>query len=266
MTIYVASNVALLRRRRKLSQQVLAADLGVSRSAVSAWENGTAEPSLEVLALLAGRWNISLDRLVRHDLSALREHELAAIERGADTDVQGNRIRVLATTVNSHNEENVEVVPVQARAGYATGYADPEFISSLPRMALPFLSGQRTYRAFPITGDSMPPVPHGGWVVAEYLRDWSAIKPGQPCLVVTQQDGIVFKLVHNHLSTEGTLELVSTNPQYAPYRVPASEVLEVWTFVYFLSGELPPADLHRLTLIQQLDQMQAQLLELRERI
>jgi transcriptional regulator with XRE-family HTH domain len=264
MVHYFAANLALLRRRRRLSQQVLAAELGVSRSALSAWENGTAEPSLEVLVGLATRWGIGLDRLVRQDLGALREHELAAIERGVDTDAQGNRLRVLATTVTPENEENVEVVTVQARAGYVSGYADPEFISALPRMSLPFLPGQRTYRAFPVVGDSMPPVPDGGYVVAEYLQDWQSVKQGKPCIVVTRNDGVVFKQVFNHLHTEGNLELVSTNTQYAPYRVPAGEVLEVWTFVSYLSQawEHP----HRQNLMHQLDQLQSQLSQLRQQL
>ena len=41
--------------------------------------------------------------------------------------------------VDSKNRDNIELVPVKAKAGYTAGYNDPEFISSLPTFQLPFL-------------------------------------------------------------------------------------------------------------------------------
>ena len=266
MSTFISSNLALLRKRRKLSQQALADEVGVSRSALSAWENGTAEPSLEVLVALASQWSISLDRLVRQGLSALREHELAALERGLDADITGQRLRVLATTVNARNEENVELVSEQARAGYTAGYADPEYVAALPTLSLPFLSPNRTYRAFPIKGDSMPPVPDGSYVVAEYLPDWSGLKSGTSCIVVTATEGIVFKRVENHLGHRGTLELISTNPAYDPYEVHASDVLEVWTFVYYFTRDLSGADEQRKDLARRLEDLQRDVQALRNRL
>ena len=42
-----------LRRERGLSQEELAAQLGVSRQAVQKWESGVSQPSLEKLTALA---------------------------------------------------------------------------------------------------------------------------------------------------------------------------------------------------------------------
>ena len=53
-----------LRAEKQLSQAELATRLFVSRQAVSKWENGDAEPSIDKLILLAKVFKVSLDRLI----------------------------------------------------------------------------------------------------------------------------------------------------------------------------------------------------------
>ena len=47
--------------------------------------------------------------------------------------------------------------------------------------------------------------------------------------VVTKDDGIVFKLVYKQID-EGNFLLVSSNPDYSPYKIPISHILEIWQF------------------------------------
>ena len=150
-------------------------------------------PISEVLERMASFCGTSLDQLVSLDLSLIDTDELLRQKNETAADISGDTLRVLATTVSPDNEENVEVVPASARAGYAAGYDDPEFVASLPHMSLPFLSPQKKYRAFPVTGDSMPPVAQGSYVVGQYLVDWRDLREGQYAVVVTREDGIVFK-------------------------------------------------------------------------
>ncbi|MCB0814554.1 MAG: hypothetical protein KDB87_15515, partial [Flavobacteriales bacterium] len=67
----------------------------------------------------------------------------------------------------------------------------------------------------------------------------------QPYIVVTKEEGIVFKVVYDQLKEKGSLLLCSTNPLYQPYEVPVGEVLEVWKFVHYISPELPEPNLTR---------------------
>ena len=53
-----------MRTEKQLSQAELATRLFVSRQAVSKWENGDAEPSIDKLILLAKVFKVSLDRLI----------------------------------------------------------------------------------------------------------------------------------------------------------------------------------------------------------
>ena len=183
---------------------------------------------------IAAYFGLRIDSLLGVDLSALTPAEWDEMQRGEAPDLSGRHLRILATSVSPDNLENVEVVPAAARASYTAGYADPEFVASLPHMSLPFLSPERKYRAFPVDGDSMPPVVKGSYVVGQYLPDWNTLRKGQFAIVVTRQDGIVFKKVYPDFPA-GKLTLVSTNPLYEPYDLPWEEVLEVWTFTAYVA-------------------------------
>ena len=226
-------NLQLLRERQRLSQQDVARELETSRSSLSAYELGSAQPPYAMLLKLADFYRFSVDALLREDLSTWSDARITAWQQ--DADLSGRNLRVLTTTVGSDNEENIELVDTKAKAGYTTGFADPEYIASLPSFRLPFLSNQRKYRAFPITGDSMPPVPDGAIVIGEYVQDWKQLAPGTECIVLTQNDGIVFKQVHLH---EKSLLLISSNPTYQPYHVNLNEVREIWKFESYISQQL----------------------------
>ena len=182
---------------------------------------------------------MSIDTLLKIDMMRLSESQLGELERGYDAYVRGSNLRILTTTVNSENRENIELVPEKAKAGYATGYADPEFIGELPVFRLPFLSDKRKYRTFQLKGDSMLPIPDGSWVTGEFLQDWREIISGKAYVVFTINDGIVFKILENNILNDGKLILYSLNPFYEPYEVHINEVKEIWKFVNYISNELP---------------------------
>lgn len=237
--MYFAQNLKLLRARKKASQEEASQALEIPRSTYSGYENETAEPSLSTLIRIARFYNISLDKLVTTDLSKLADLHLREIESGYDIDLSGNKLRVLATTVSENNQENIELVPESAKAGYTAGFSDPDFIKVLPTFQLPFLSREKKYRTFPVSGDSMPPVINGSFVTGEYVQNWLTVKSGFPYIIVTKNDGIVFKVAYNKLKEENKLHLVSTNPFYEPYDVDVREIVEVWKFVNYISSELP---------------------------
>lgn len=237
--MYFASNIKFLRKRKGRTQDDMAAALDLKRSTLSGYENGVAQPGIDVLVSFSGYFNLSIDTLLKIDIAGLSESQLGELERGYDAYVKGSNLRVLTTTVNSENRENIEMVSEKAKAGYTTGYADPEFIGELPVFNLPFLSEKRKYRAFQLKGDSMFPIPEGSWVTGEYLQDWNELINGNAYIVFTIDDGIVFKIVENNIRKTGKLTLFSLNPLYEPYEIHINEVREIWKFVNYISNELP---------------------------
>jgi transcriptional regulator with XRE-family HTH domain len=237
--MYFTSNIKILRKRKGRTQDEVAYALNLKRSTLSGYENGVAQPGIEILISFSGYFNMSIDTLLKIDISKLSESQLGELERGYDAYIKGSNLRVLTTTVNSRNIENIELVPEKAKAGYTTGYADPEYIGELPVFSLPFLSDKRKYRTFQLKGDSMLPIPDGSWVTGEFLQDWMNIISGHAYIVFTLNDGIVFKIAENNIKTDAKLVLYSLNPLYEPYEVHISEVKEIWKFVNYISSELP---------------------------
>ncbi|MBK7605449.1 MAG: helix-turn-helix transcriptional regulator [Saprospiraceae bacterium] len=62
-------NLKYLRHRRQLSQQLLAEELGIPRTTYSEYEKGNTEPNLRLLTRMSELFTISLDQLIREDVS-----------------------------------------------------------------------------------------------------------------------------------------------------------------------------------------------------
>ena len=54
----------IVRKERKLNQLKVAMDLNISREALSHYENGKREPSLDMLNKLSKYFNVSIDYLI----------------------------------------------------------------------------------------------------------------------------------------------------------------------------------------------------------
>ena len=248
--MFFSSNIKFLRNRRGRTQDDVAVALNMKRPTLSGYENEIAQPNIQALLAFSRYYNIAIDTLIKIDLSTLSESQLSQLEQGYDVYITGSSLRVLATTVDNDNEENIELVNEKAKAGYASGFADPEYIRVLPTFHLPFLSKQRKYRAFQISGDSMHPIPDGSWVIGEYVQNWNFIMNKHAYILLTNEEGIVFKVVENKIEKEKKLTLHSLNTFYKPYDIMISEVKEVWKFVYYFSSVVPEPNMEQETFIE----------------
>jgi phage repressor protein C with HTH and peptisase S24 domain len=228
----------------------MADTLKMKRSTLSGMENGVSQPTVGALVATSAYFKISIDNLLKIDLSKLTNGQLSELINGNDLYTKGSTLRILTTTVNSDNKENIELIPEKAKAGYATGFADPEFIRSLPTFHLPFLSYDRKYRTFQISGDSMYPIPDGSYVTGEYVENWFFIRNRHAYIILTIEDGILFKVAENLISTDNKLRLYSLNPIYSPFELHVSEIKEVWKFVNFISSEIPEPNLPKDELVK----------------
>jgi transcriptional regulator with XRE-family HTH domain len=228
---FINKNLKFLRGQQNMTQKQLAEKLGLKQAAIGAYEEERSTPPLASLLDITKIFNVNLDDLVRIDLSRSDK------DRKANSTTRGREI--LAITVDSNNKENVELVTQKASAGYLSGYQDVEYVKELPKINMPVLPKNRTYRAFEIQGDSMLPMQPGSIIFGEYLDNVATIKNGKLYILVTRQDGIVFKRVFNFSGDEAKLLLVSDNRQYQPYPVDIEDVLEVWFAKAFFSNQFP---------------------------
>ena len=264
--MYFSSNIKLLRKRRGRTQDDVAHTLEMKRSTLSGYENQVAQPGIDALMAFSKYFNIAIDTLIRVDLSELPESQLSQVERGFDVYLKGSKLRVLATTVDNENNENIELVNEKASAGYTSGFADPDFIKVLPTFQLPFLSRNKKYRTFQISGDSMLPIPDRSWVTGEYVENWLMIRSNYPYIILTLDDGIVFKVVENRIKQDGKLKLISLNPLFDPYEVDASQVKEVWKFVHYISSDMPEPNMPKEKLMEEVQSLKKQVLAIQTKL
>ena len=205
-------NLKYLRKLRGWTQEEFANKLNIKRSLIGAYEEERADPRLDVLEIVADIFKLSLDELLLKDLSNTGGSYLAKRRQQKMMSAERNVIHF---------------VPVKAAAGYLAGYADNEFIDELNTFTLPMLSGG-TYRAFEIIGDSMLPTPSGSIIVGEKVENLEEAKNNMAYIVVSRNEGIVYKRIVKNNRAKNKVSLISDNPQYQPYQVNAEDVVELW--------------------------------------
>jgi transcriptional regulator with XRE-family HTH domain len=204
-------NLKYLRRLRGWTQEEFASRLHIKRSLLGAYEEERAEPRIDVLEIVGDIFKFTLDDLLLKDLS----------------DTKGNYLARRRAQKMSSSTNEIQFVPVKAAAGYMAGYADPEFIDELNTFTLPMLSpGQ--YRAFEIVGDSMLPTPSGSVIVGEKIENLDNVKSNETYIVVSRNEGIVYKRVLKNGRLKNKVTMVSDNPSYQPYNVSSEDIMEIW--------------------------------------
>jgi transcriptional regulator with XRE-family HTH domain len=212
-------NLKYLRKLRGWTQEEFANKLKIKRSLVGAYEEERAEPRLEVMEAISNIFKLSLEDFLFKDLAS---------DSSGGNYLERRRMLKMEAEIAS-----ISFVPVKAAAGYLAGYADPEFVDELNTFTLPMLApGQ--YRAFEIVGDSMLPTPSGSVIVGEKVDNLEELKNSNTYVVLSRNEGVVYKRVMKNNRAKDKLTMISDNPQYEPYYVSSEDVLEIWKAVYIL--------------------------------
>ena len=218
----LGANLKFLRKLNGLSQQDLAKALSLPRTTLGDYERSHTEPNLAMLKKISKFFDVSLDQLIRVKLNK------------SNVDIgKTDGLKVLAITVDEDNHSNIELVETKAAAGYLDGFTNPEFIKDLPKITFPNVPSG-TFRGFEIQGDSMLPIEEGSIVICSYIERLSDIKDGKTYVIVSEDNGVVYKRVTNN-SKDNQLLLSSDNETYRPYSLDYRDVNEVWQYYAHLS-------------------------------
>jgi transcriptional regulator with XRE-family HTH domain len=254
MSIF-SDNIRNLRIKRKISQEKLAESLAITRGRYVKYEDGTSEAPYDILKKIAQYYHISIDLLLSVDVRKVPIDELLKLG--------DNRI-LLPITVNKDGDNFIEIIPHKARAGYLSGYSDPEFIENLQQISLPWLRNGK-FRAFPVDGDSMPPHKSGFYIVGRYVESLGEVRDGKTYILLTKNEGIVYKRLNKN--GKNALVLHSDNTYYKSYEVKASEILEIWEFACSLATEeFTPDDLTPESLKDVLMDLRREVREVKEKL
>ncbi|WP_199119300.1 LexA family transcriptional regulator [Pedobacter sp. ASV28] len=227
----ISSNLKYLRKKKGQTQQQFADNMKIKRSLIGAYEEDRAEPKYDLLKKIAEYFELTIDEFINEKINDNWKPKPKS---------QGSNLRVLSISVDKDDNENIELVPVKASAGYLNGFSDPQYIQDLPKFQLPIPSlKQGTYRAFEIKGDSMLPITSGSIIIGEYLDNWNDVKIGETYVIISKNEGVVYKRAGNKFREDRELKLISDNKVYDPYAIPADDILEIWKAKAYLSTSLP---------------------------
>jgi transcriptional regulator with XRE-family HTH domain len=246
---FAGKNLKYLRKLRGLTQEEFAAKLQIKRSLLGAYEEERAEPRIDVLELISDTFKVTLDDLLRKDLSEVKGSYL----------VKRRQLKMMS------ENNTIQFVPVKAAAGYLAGYADHEFIDELNTFTLPML-GAGQYRAFEIIGDSMLPTPSGSVIVGEKVETVENVRNNQAYIVVSRNEGIVYKRIVKNNKAKNKLTMVSDNPSFQPYHINTEDVIEIWQAQMVLSRVTaqPAWDMSQLTTL--VNNLQEQVTSMKKRM
>jgi len=208
---FAGQNLKYLRKLKGFTQEEFAMKLQIKRSLLGAYEEERAEPRIDVLELVSDHFKISLDDLLRKDLSESKGDYLSK-----------RRVQKLGSESNL-----IHFVPMKAAAGYLAGYADEEFIDELNTFTLPMM-GSGQFRAFEIIGESMLPTPSGSIIVGQKINGLDDVKQNGAYIVVSRSEGIVYKRLSRNSRSKNKVTLTSDNQSYQPYDMNVEEILELW--------------------------------------
>lgn len=149
----------------------------------------------------------------------------------------GGSVRIVEET----NEMRVPLVTSYAYAGYRRGFADEEYIDSLPTVAFT-VSGYHkgNYVAFEVAGDSMydgsvdsllqgdillcREVAHHHWRDKLHIRKWYFV-------IVHKQDGVLVKQITEHDTDLGYITIHSLNRDYPDERIHLDDIAQLFNVV-----------------------------------
>jgi hypothetical protein len=82
------------------------------------------------------------------------------------------------------------------------------------------------------------------------VQNWNQIRNRHAYILLTLDEGVVFKVVENRIKEEGKLILHSLNTFYKPYELPVARLREAWKFITYLSSELPEPNMEKEEMVE----------------
>ncbi len=104
----IGNNISALRKKKGITQEELANELGVSAQAVSKWENNSSCPDVSLLTQIADYFNVSVDALLRSE-----EDDIVDFSENKEGNVKSNddKKNIVIKVTQQNGKENIIKVP-----------------------------------------------------------------------------------------------------------------------------------------------------------
>lgn len=224
-----------LRINARLTQDLLAEKVGVTRAAISAIEKGKNGASDRTLKAIADALGISKEDLLLSKVDNINLHSGDARDSAEVLSPSGttNARRI---PLNQLNIRVLPYLPIGARAGLAEHYADDlhkypwENAETLAVLDVPDTKEFAEAIIVDVNGDSMEPtLKSGSKVVVTPVQqgNWQYLNSGIYC-VIYAGNFVIKRIKDNTLMENGILRLHSDNPQGGSFPVKGDDIRAIW--------------------------------------
>ena len=239
--VNVSDRIQTILKHYGLNANSVTARLGYSTSSKMYKILQGAEPSFPTLVDFLKEFpDVSSDWLMLGKGSMLRGEATDSVAKLIVPQRAVTSTEVLTVTVDATGEENTLLVPLSVQAGYPSHFNEAVYLSDMKPYHLPGFE-RGTYRAFEVEGLSMSPTfGHRDIVVCSYVDRWDLLKPWECYVVITAENLLLKRIGAVITDRRGTFELHSDNASYDPYRLPVSDLMQLWQVRGYISTSIPP--------------------------
>jgi len=261
----IGKNIRKIRTVKKLSQAAFAEIFNLARPSVGAYEEGRAEPRIDTLIQIANYFGLSVDALLRKDLTI---NELVRFDSLKNIKPDPNTTSAQPTRSTLQNL-NTKFVAAKIYIDYIRNFRNVDFIDNLPAFHFPHIRSPEA-RAFEISDNSMmfdnAGILPGDIVISEKkISDSSDLHSDHLYIIVLENNILIRRLQENTKK----LKLAPDNPDWQNSFLTFESIQEIWEINCILTGNLlPPIQVNKRIshLEDQLNKITSELVSIKKRI
>lgn len=205
-------------------------------------------PDYSGLWLLTGKGEKLVENMLRSQEATynILDSDPQSISIGEQTMEYSKQPSII--TVDSHNNDNIVLVPQKLKAGYLQGFNNPTFISKLPTYRMPGLNNG-IFRMFQVEGNSMfPTLTNNSYVVGEFVENWiTGVKDNRVYVIISNEleDGLIKRCLNRIKKYDNLICKSDNRRNYPTQNIHPSKIKEIWEVKLHLNFDLPdPGDLY----------------------
>lgn len=238
----IGDRIKLIMEDKGYSKNALAKQIGIHPTTLNNWITGKTKADNLKLDALCDFLKINIDWLITGD------GEMLLDSSESDENIKPNP-NDEAKLITNPNIKMIPLVSQYAQAGYLSGFADAEYMETLPRV--PFIVDHEphgNYMSFEVRGDSMfdgssDSLVEGDLLMCreidfDYWKSKLFINKWKNFVVVHRTEGVLVKKIIDHDVERGIITLHSLNPMYKDIKICLSEVAQLFSVVKIMrSGD-----------------------------
>ena len=230
---FIGRNIKKIRQVKKISQAEFAGLFHLSRPSIGAYEEGRSEPKIETLILIATYFKLSIDLLLKRELSTSEIFSLDTIKKKLDKAHNVGHNSSIITTASLVSQDQF--------LNYIVHHKNNDFIDKLPKIGIPMKASSYLI-CFEMVGSEMvfqqQGLHHGDLLIGKLVPHTNLEKIIGQVLCLVTNSGILTKRLDSVDSKH--LQLKSDDTNYPTEGLLLENIIQIWQILGVFSQKINP--------------------------